>query len=87
VVRLLALGANGILLGRAWVYALAANGRQGVSHFLDLIAQEIRIAMALTGCRAIADISPAILAAHPAVEELEGIRSHGVAAEKGACIA
>ena len=42
VVRLLALGARGILLGRAWVYALAGRGGVGVTHVLDLIAAEMR---------------------------------------------
>ncbi len=57
VVRLLAQGADGVLLGRAFVYALAAAGEQGVAHVLDLIASEMRVAMTLTGARAIGEIS------------------------------
>lgn len=57
VVRLLALGADGVLLGRAFVYALAAAGEQGVAHVLDLIASEMKVAMTLTGARAIGEIS------------------------------
>ena len=57
VVRLLALGADGVLLGRAFVYALAAAGEQGVAHLLDLIASEMRVAMTLTGARAVGEIS------------------------------
>ena len=57
VVRLLALGANGVLLGRAFVYALAAAGEQGVAHLLDLIASEMKVAMTLTGARAVGEIS------------------------------
>jgi L-lactate dehydrogenase (cytochrome) len=53
VVRMLALGADFVLLGRAWVYALAARGRAGVDHVLELIDAEMRVAMALTGCTAI----------------------------------
>lgn len=49
VVRMLALGADGVLLGRAWVYALAARGEAGVAHVLSLIAAEMKVAMALTG--------------------------------------
>ncbi len=49
VVRMLALGADGVLLGRAWVYALAGRGQAGVEHLLQLIANEMRVAMALTG--------------------------------------
>lgn len=62
VVRMIALGAAGVLLGRAWAYALAARGETGVSHMLQLVEAEMRVAMALTGCRAIADIGPAALA-------------------------
>ena len=53
VVRMLALGAKGVLLGRAWAYALAARGEEGVAHVLRLIEAEMRVAMALTGCTAI----------------------------------
>jgi L-lactate dehydrogenase (cytochrome) len=49
VVRMLALGAKGVLLGRAWAYALAGNGQAGVAHMLQLIDAEMRVAMALTG--------------------------------------
>ena len=57
VVRMLALGADGALLGRAFVYALAAAGEQGVAHLLDLIASEMKVAMTLTGARAVGEIS------------------------------
>ncbi len=56
VVRMLALGAKGVLLGRAWVYALAGGGEAGVAHVLRLIEAEMRVAMALTGVTRIADI-------------------------------
>jgi len=56
VVRMLALGADTVLLGRAFVYALAAQGEAGVGNLLDLIAKEMRVAMTLTGARRIADI-------------------------------
>lgn len=49
VVRMLALGADAVLLGRAWVFALAGRGQAGVEHLLQLIADEMRVAMALTG--------------------------------------
>jgi L-lactate dehydrogenase (cytochrome) len=57
IVRMLALGADGVLLGRAFVYALAADGEAGVAHLLDLMANEMRVAMTLTGARTLADIS------------------------------
>ncbi len=56
VIRLLALGAQGVLLGRAWVYALAAAGEAGVTHMLKLVEAEMRVAMALTGATSIAAI-------------------------------
>jgi L-lactate dehydrogenase (cytochrome) len=49
VVRMVSLGAQGVLIGRAWVYALAADGGAGVSHVIDLMAAEMKVAMALTG--------------------------------------
>ena len=49
VARMLALGADGVLIGRAWAYALAARGEVGVSHVLNLMAAEMKVAMALTG--------------------------------------
>ena len=63
VVRLLALGAHGVLLGRAWAYALAAAGEAGVLHVLKLIEAEMRVAMALTSTTRIADLNRSKLAA------------------------
>lgn len=57
VVRMLALGADSVLLGRAFIYALATAGEAGVSNLLNLIEKEMRVAMALTGTRSIAEIS------------------------------
>jgi L-lactate dehydrogenase (cytochrome) len=57
VVRMLALGAKGVLLGRAWAYALAGAGEAGVAHVLRLIEAEMRVAMALTGCTRIDQIT------------------------------
>ena len=61
VVRLVALGADGVMIGRSWVYALAARGQAGVEHVLELLEKEMRVAMALTGCRSISDIGGDIL--------------------------
>jgi L-lactate dehydrogenase (cytochrome) len=61
VVRMLALGASGVLLGRAWAYALAGRGQAGVAHVLQLMEAEMRVAMALTGATRIADINRDIL--------------------------
>ncbi|HHF3107712.1 FMN-dependent L-lactate dehydrogenase LldD [Vibrio diabolicus] len=57
VVRMLALGADCTLLGRSFVYALAAQGGAGVENLLDLYDKEMRVAMTLTGAKSIADLS------------------------------
>ena len=62
VVRMLALGADFVLLGRAWAYALAADGQAGVAHMLKLVEAEMRVGMALTGCIKIKDTGREILA-------------------------
>ena len=64
VVRLLALGAKGVLLGRAWAYALAAGGEVGITKMLGIIDAEMRIVMALTGVTRIDEIDRTILVGH-----------------------
>jgi L-lactate dehydrogenase (cytochrome) len=60
--RLLALGAKGVLLGRAAAYSLAADGRAGVENMLEIFARDMRVAMILTGVASVAEIDRAILA-------------------------
>ncbi|MGV8610838.1 alpha-hydroxy-acid oxidizing protein, partial [Pseudomonas aeruginosa] len=50
-------GADSVLLGRAFVYALAAAGEAGVRNLLELIEKEMRVAMVLTGAKSIGEIS------------------------------
>ncbi|MGL5253107.1 MAG: FMN-dependent L-lactate dehydrogenase LldD [Moraxella sp.] len=57
VVRMLAMGADLCMLGRAFVYALAAEGEAGVANLLELIDKEMRVAMTLTGANRIQDIT------------------------------
>ena len=57
VVRMIALGADTVMLGRAFIYALAAAGGAGVSNLLDLIEKEMRVAMVLTGAKSISEIT------------------------------
>jgi len=61
VIRMLALGARGVLLGRAWVYALGARGQAGIEHVLKLIEAEMRVAMSLTGVTTVDGINRSIL--------------------------
>jgi L-lactate dehydrogenase (cytochrome) len=57
VVRMLALGARGVLLGRAYISALAAAGQRGVSHLLELFASDMRVTMTLIGANAVHEIT------------------------------
>jgi L-lactate dehydrogenase (cytochrome) len=50
VLKALSSGARACLLGRAWAWALGARGEEGVAHMLQIVRQELRVAMALTGC-------------------------------------
>jgi L-lactate dehydrogenase (cytochrome) len=63
VARMLALGARGVMLGRAWAFALGAGGEAGVARMLKLIGAELRVAMALGGFTRIDEIDRAALAA------------------------
>ena len=61
VVRMLGLGADFVLLGRAWAFALAAGGGGEVRRMLQLVEAEMRVAMALTGVTSIGEIDAGIL--------------------------
>src|SRR5688572_25587131 len=56
VVKALALGARSVMIGRAWVYALAARGETGVRHILAQIQREIVVTLALTGLTSVRSI-------------------------------
>lgn len=62
VVRAISLGADAVLLGRAFIYALAANGQAGVENLLDLFEKEMRVAMTLTGAKSVAAMTREMLA-------------------------
>ncbi|MFT8952194.1 MAG: FMN-dependent L-lactate dehydrogenase LldD [Gluconobacter sp.] len=62
IARMVAMGADAVLLGRAFVYALAAGGQKGVENVLDIIEKELRVAMTLTGASAISDLTSKSLA-------------------------
>ena len=61
VVRTIALGADAAMIGRAYIYALAAAGEAGVKHLLELLEKEMRVAMTLTSVSRISDISGDLL--------------------------
>lgn len=56
VFKAVALGARGVMIGRPWVWALAAGGEKAVSDMLAIMRQELRIAMALSGVNRIDEI-------------------------------
>ncbi len=58
VVKAVALGAKGVMIGRPWVWALAARGEQGLENLLSVFQQEISVAMALMGVNRIGEITP-----------------------------
>lgn len=58
VVKMLSLGATACLIGRAWAYAVAGGGQAGVRHMLQVIEDEMRVAMALTGNASLAELGP-----------------------------
>ncbi|MEP0355075.1 FMN-dependent L-lactate dehydrogenase LldD [Paraglaciecola sp.] len=62
VVRSLALGADAVMLGRPWVYGLAAAKKKGVLDVLTIFENEMRVAMALSGCNKLTDIGSHTLA-------------------------
>ena len=61
VVRAIALGADCAMIGRAYIYALAAAGEAGVKHLLELLEKEMRVAMTLTSVARVADITGELL--------------------------
>ena len=61
VLKALALGAHGVLVGRPVAHALAVAGAPGVAHMIRLLRDELEMAMALTGCRGVQEATPALL--------------------------
>lgn len=58
VVRAVALGARGVMIGRPWVWAMAARGEQGLVDYLGIVQREISVAMALMGVTRIDELTP-----------------------------
>lgn len=61
IVRMLALGADCTMIGRAFIYALSAEGGAGVSNLLNLLEKEMRVAMTLTSVKNVAEITGDLL--------------------------
>ncbi len=65
IAKAIALGAQGVLLGRATVYGLAAAGAPGVARAIEILADEFDRTLALTGCRNVGDLTPDLIATQP----------------------
>ncbi|QCX32924.1 alpha-hydroxy-acid oxidizing protein [Caloramator sp. E03] len=61
ILKMLALGADGVLIGRPFVTASFGGGAEGVKTYIDKIANELKVAMILTGCKDIKSISKKVL--------------------------
>lgn len=61
VLKAVALGAKGTMIGRAFLYSLGAMGGEGVTKMLEILHKELDISMALTGTKDIKDVGPQIL--------------------------
>jgi L-lactate dehydrogenase (cytochrome) len=61
ILKAVALGARGVLIGRAFLYGLGAQGRQGVATALDILNRELTVSMALTGCNRLQSVDRKIL--------------------------
>src|SRR5262249_2642526 len=66
IVKAIALGARACMVGRAYLYGLAAAGERGVDGVLRLLAVDIERTMALTGRRSIAELGTDLVRWRPA---------------------
>jgi (S)-mandelate dehydrogenase len=62
IAKAIALGAEGVHLGRACVYGLGAGGRAGAAHAIAILADEFDRTLALTGCPDVAALTPDLIA-------------------------
>jgi L-lactate dehydrogenase (cytochrome) len=76
VIKALALGAKGVLVGRAYVYGLGAMGEAGVAKALQIIGNELDVTMALCGLRDVRQVTADILV-RPQATGLEGVMAPG----------
>ncbi|QHK18558.1 alpha-hydroxy-acid oxidizing protein [Pseudarthrobacter psychrotolerans] len=74
VVMALALGARAVLVGRPWMYGLAAGGQSGVEKMFDILSTEIDRTLALVGARSIADLDASFVRNRPGTFVSEAAR-------------
>tara|TARA_B100000475_G_scaffold199376_1_gene181578 strand:- start:679 stop:1428 length:750 start_codon:yes stop_codon:yes gene_type:complete len=61
ILRAVALGAQGTLIGRAFLYGLGANGKEGVTQTLEILQKELDLTMGLCGKRNLSEVDKSIL--------------------------
>jgi L-lactate dehydrogenase (cytochrome) len=61
IAKALALGARGALIGKSYIFALAAAGEAGVTRAIEILRNELRVTLALTGVSNLAQVGPHIL--------------------------
>ncbi|KAJ7392367.1 Hydroxyacid oxidase 2 [Desmophyllum pertusum] len=66
VLKALALGARAVFVGRPVIWGLAYKGEQGVTKVLQMLREELKVAMALAGCASLKDITPSLVMRHAA---------------------
>jgi len=65
VVKAVAQGAQGVLIGRPWIWAVAGGGEQGLTDFLGVLQREIAVAMALMGVSRIEELTADLIEFRP----------------------
>jgi 4-hydroxymandelate oxidase len=73
ILKALALGASAVLIGRPTIWGLAADGEDGVVGVLEILRSELENAMALMGCRSIAEIGRDLVTPHPGMTGLRTV--------------
>jgi L-lactate dehydrogenase (cytochrome) len=59
--KALALGARAGMIGKSFLFALAAGGEAGVTRALEILREELRVTLSLTGTKNVAGLGPHIL--------------------------
>lgn len=65
IAKALALGAHAVMIGRAALYGLAADGEAGVRRALELLSAELDRVLGQLGCRSVSELAPGLLRASP----------------------
>ncbi|NWU74255.1 HAOX1 oxidase, partial [Onychorhynchus coronatus] len=70
VLKALALGARAVFIGRPLLWGLAYQGEEGAKEVLQMLKEEFRLAMALTGCRRVEEIGRTLIRRHQAFSKI-----------------